>query len=132
MAPSQALKQIKSKKKKEEFGSDNFKRFFLLQFTKELIKNLDTNEIIKLENVLKEQTKERKTQIKQIIKKKEKKEKEELKIPTEGEKEKPLLKPLPKYPRTSIPAVKPLVSAAYVPTLVSILSLSKPSASSIT
>ncbi|MBU0894723.1 MAG: hypothetical protein KKF48_00470 [Nanoarchaeota archaeon] len=64
-------------KNSKEF-SENFKTAFLLEFTRELIKNSATKEIVELEKTLKEEQKkeavtEKKTQKKEIIKNKPKK-----------------------------------------------------------
>lgn len=94
----------------EEFGSLSFKAFFLLQFTKELIQHSGAGEVFKLENILKEQTKEKGSRIKNIIKEKEKRPK---KIEQQLEvqlKEKPLFKPL----------LKPLVIRRTFPSILKI------------
>lgn len=93
----------------EEFGSLSFKAFFLLQFTKELIQHLGAGEVFKLENILKEQTKEKGNRIKNIIKEKEKRPKkieQQLEVQLK-EKEKPLFKPLlkPRVIRRTFPSI---------------------------
>ena len=55
----------------KQFSTD-FKKFFLLQFTKELIKHSITKELIKLEEVVKKEEKEKKQEIKKQLKKLEK------------------------------------------------------------
>ncbi|MBU4069391.1 MAG: hypothetical protein KJ646_00240 [Nanoarchaeota archaeon] len=54
-----------------ELKSTEFKTFFLLQFTKELINNSGGTEILELKNLLKERLKEKEDKIKEIIQKKE-------------------------------------------------------------
>ena len=71
--------------------SKKFRTFFLLQFTKELIKHSGTSEIFELKNILKEEEKKEK-ELPKIIKRKIK-EKEKL-IPLPQKKE--FIKPLPK------------------------------------
>jgi len=68
------------KMQKEEYGKNlislEFKTFFLLKFTKELIKNSTPEEILGLKTFLEEKAKEEREKVKQIIKRKEKIEKE--------------------------------------------------------
>lgn len=52
----------------KQFSTD-FKKFFLLQFTKELIKHSITKELIKLEEAVKKEEKEKKQEIKRQLKK---------------------------------------------------------------
>jgi hypothetical protein len=66
------MNQTQTKGYEEKFISPEFKVFFLLEFTKELIRNSASNEVLELTNVLKEEAKEEKFKVKQIIKKKEK------------------------------------------------------------
>jgi len=54
-----------------ELKSTEFKTFFLLQFTKELINNSGGIEILELKNLLKERLKEKEDKIKEIMQKKE-------------------------------------------------------------
>jgi hypothetical protein len=58
--------------------SDNFKKLFLLHFTRELILHSTSGEVSQLQNILKEQAKEEKQQIVQSIKRVLPKKKEEL------------------------------------------------------
>lgn len=79
----------------KKIHSLEFKKFFLLEFTKQLIKNSSPMEVLKLKSILEEKAPETKKEIiKEIIKDKEK----ELKILS---KEKPKIKPLIK--RKSFP-----------------------------
>ena len=57
---------------KEQQISKEFRRFFLLQFTKELIKHSRTREIVELENILEQEKKELSQTIKKQIKEREK------------------------------------------------------------
>ena len=66
------MEQTQTKGYEEKFISPEFKVFFLLEFTKELIKNSAPSEILELTNVLKEEEKEERSMVKQIIRKKEK------------------------------------------------------------
>lgn len=85
-----------STKYQTKMHSLEFKKFFLLEFTKQLIKNSAPVEVFELKNVLeeKEEPKDQKQKIKEIIKAKEK----ELSILS---KEKPKIKPIIK--RKSFP-----------------------------
>jgi len=98
MISSQTDFRVEGEIEEEEFGSLSFKVFFLLQFTKELIKHSGAGEVFKLENILRGQTKEDGNRIKNIIKEKEKRPKkieQQLEVQLK-EKEKPLFKPLPR------------------------------------
>ncbi|MCK5043837.1 hypothetical protein KAR52_02445 [Candidatus Pacearchaeota archaeon] len=61
------MNQTQTKAPKEKFISPEFKSFFLLEFTKELIKNSASSEVLELVNVLKEEAKEEKFRVKQIV-----------------------------------------------------------------
>lgn len=52
---------------------EEFKKLFLLEFTKQLIKNSAPSEVMKLEIILREEDKENKNRIKQILREKENK-----------------------------------------------------------
>lgn len=54
-----------------ELKSTEFKTFFLLQFTKELINHSGGSEILELKNLLKESVKEKEDKIREIMQKKE-------------------------------------------------------------
>jgi hypothetical protein len=102
----------------------DFKKFFLLQFTYELIKHSGTGEISELKNILKkeedkqkEETKERKEKIKEIIEKKE----PFLILKQKNSLQKRIIKPLPKIIRT-----KPLILRIPEPKLPSHLEYLKP------
>ena len=58
------LNQIKDEEEQEKFSYSTSKTFFLLQFTKELIKHSGVGEVFKLKSILKEQTEERESKIK--------------------------------------------------------------------
>lgn len=82
--------------KKEE--SEKFKKFFLLEFTKELIRHYAPSEVLELESVLKEQKKDEKKKIKTEISRKK----------TIQDMSKPELRALPKkilYKRPPLPKV---------------------------
>lgn len=66
------MNQTHPKVPKEKFVSPEFKSFFLLEFTKELIKNSASSEVLELINVLKEKAKEEKFRVKQIVTEKKK------------------------------------------------------------
>ncbi len=102
----------------------DFKKFFLLQFTNELIKHSETGEISKLKNILKkeadkekEETKDKKEKVKQIIEKKEPFLILKQKLPIQ----KKVIKTLPKFTRT-----KPLILRVPEPKLPPHLQYLKP------
>jgi len=91
------MEQAQRKEDRGNLISPDFKVFFLLEFTKELIKNSVTSEVLELQNVLRDETKEEKDKIRQIITKKEKIEKEP-RITGASLSKRPLLKPFPRKP----------------------------------
>ena len=80
-----------SSEKRIKRTSEEFRRFFLLEFTRKLIENSETEEVLKLKNILKEEEKNRRELPKTI--KRKIKEKEKL-LPILQKEE--FLKPLPK------------------------------------
>ena len=66
------MNQTQTKGYEEKFISPEFKVFFLLEFTRELIRNSASSEVLELTNVLKEEAKEEKFRVKQIVREKEK------------------------------------------------------------
>jgi len=90
--------------------SQQFKKFFLLEFTKELIKNSSPKEVLELGITLKQQEKEKKQEIKEKLKEIQKPEKK-LPILTKTIKSpilKRIFKSLPTSPKVKIPHRMPL------------------------
>lgn len=97
------MNQNLSLNKEKIFNSVEFKKFFLLKFTQELINNSMPTEVFKLKNIIKDEEKEKKEETKEKIKEIVKDKDMEISILSKEERLRNLNPPVPLIKRKSVP-----------------------------